>query len=84
MCVLIDSSLIPKRKQQAQNPSSTPPPKRHTRTSARVQGEGTAQTRSSSLGAIESMVPRGVFVNDILGYVSPTGLGVKPRKPTKN
>ena len=46
------SSSIPKRKRKDQKPSSTLPQKRHTHTSARVQGEGTAQTESSILGAI--------------------------------
>ena len=30
------------------------------------------------------MVPRGVYVNDILGYVTPMHPGVKPRQPTKS
>ena len=80
----VGSSSIPKRKRQDQKPSSTPPQKRHTRTSTRVQGEGTAQTRPSSLGAVDSMKPRGISIHDILGYVTPTHPRAKPRKPTKN
>ena len=41
MSMPIGSSSIPKQKQSAQRPSPTPPQKRQTRTSARVQGEGT-------------------------------------------
>ena len=50
----------------------------------RVQGEGTAQTRLSSSGDIESATPWGVSVHEILVYVTPTRPGAKPRQLSKN
>ena len=61
-----------------------PPQKRQTHTLARVQGEGTAQTRPSRLGDVESVVPRGVSIHDILGYVTPMHPGAKPRQLSKS
>ena len=61
-----------------------PSQKRQTRTSIREQEEGTAQTWPSSSGAMVSLTPRGMSINDILGYVAPTQPGAKPQKLTKN
>ena len=60
------------------------PKKRQTQTSTKVHREGTTQTGPSSSGAVESAAPRGVLVNDILGYVTPTHPGSKPRQMSKN
>ena len=59
-------------------------PEQKTRTFVRMRGEGTSQTGPSILAAVEFAAPRGVLVNDILGYVSPTHLGAKPRKMSKS
>ena len=78
MSMPVGSSSIPKQKRQTQRPSPTPPEKWQTRTSVRMRGEGTAHTRSSSSGLVESVAPRGVLVHDILGYVTPMHPKSKP------
>ena len=50
----------------------------------KVCGEGTAQTAPSSSEFFESVSPRGVSMNDILGYVAPMCLGAKPRQMSNN
>ena len=77
----IGSSSIPRAKKKAQKPSTTPPPKRYTHTTARVQWE---ETRPSSSGVVESTVPRGVSINDIPGYAAPMQPRAKPRNLTEN
>ena len=51
--------------------------------SMRVQGEGTAQTEPSSLGASESTAPWGISFHEISGYVTSTHPGAKLRKLSK-
>ena len=84
MSMPVSSSSIPKYKRQTQRPSPTPPQKRQTRMSTRMQGEGTAQTRPLSSRDVDFAAPRGVSVHDILGYVSPMCPGAKVRQRTKS
>ena len=72
MSIPVGSYLIPWGKQKAQKPGSTPPQKRHTCTSIRAQGEGTAQTGTSSSGDVESMAPGGK--DNFRGEFYPSGL----------
>ena len=62
--MLVESSLVLKRKQKGQNLSPSTPQKRQTRTSIKVQGEGTTQMGSSSSRFVEFAVRTCVSVKD--------------------
>ena len=84
MSMEIGSSSIPRVKRKAQKPYSTPLKKRYRRMTTREQGEDTTKTEPSGSGDVKSMALRGISINDIPRYVSPTQLGEKLRKLTKN